>query len=115
MRPGGYEDRAVNVKDTPIGPSSFLILRAILVAWIMIVGIFVFRMMWLVWFRRAEEIVLQWTFLLSWVGFGVIVFLFLPLAIPKATRVFSILALLIASFMFGAILWMANVVVTLGT
>ena len=45
--------------------------------------------------------------------FALVVFVILPLAIPKVTRGFSTVALLIASYIFGATLWMEGLLLTL--
>lgn len=49
---------------------------------------------------------LPWLFVASWVAFAAVVLVVLPLAIPRATRGFSCVALFIASYVFGATLWM---------
>ena len=50
---------------------------------------------------------------LTWIAFGLVVFIILPLAIPRATRGFSSVALFVASYIFGITLWMEGFLLTL--
>ena len=61
----------------------------------------------------ASEKLLPWFSILSLITFGLVVLIILPLAIPKATRGFSIGALFIASYVFGATLWMESLLLAL--
>jgi hypothetical protein len=51
--------------------------------------------------------------ILTAVAFGIVVFVLLPLAIPKRTRGFASVALFVASYVFGATLWMESLLLTL--
>lgn len=97
----------MNVKDTLAGLGGLLIMGAFLVVGLAIAGIFIFGAAW------ASTKLLPWFSVLTWVAFGVVVFILLPLAIPKATRGFSSVALFIASYVFGATLWMEGLLFTL--
>ena len=61
----------------------------------------------------ASTKLLPWFFVLTWVAFAIVVFVLLPLAIPKATRGFSSVALFVAPYVFGATLWMDGLLLTL--
>jgi hypothetical protein len=104
---GGYEDRAMNVKDTLAGLGGLLIMGAFLVVGLAIAGVFIFGAAW------ASTKLLPWFSVLTRVTFGIVVFILLPLAIPKATRGFSSVALFVASYVFGATLWMKGLLLTL--
>lgn len=97
----------MNVKDTLAGLGGFLIMGAFLVVVLAVAGIFIFGAAW------ASTKLLPWFSVLTWVAFCVVVFILLPLAIPKATRGFSSIALFIASYVFGATLWMEALLFTL--
>lgn len=60
----------------------------------------------------ASSTLLPWFSVLTRIAFGLVVFVFLPLAIPRATRPFSIAALFISSYVFGATLWMESLLLT---
>jgi hypothetical protein len=90
----------MNVKDTLAGLGGLLIMGAFLVVGLAIGGVFIFGAAW------ASTKLLPWFSVLTWVAFGIVVFILLPLAIPKATRGFSSVALFVASYVFGATLWM---------
>ena len=63
-------------------------------------------MVWLI------DNLLPWVAFISQTTFKLVVFIILPLAIPKATRGFSSIALLISSFVFGVILWIQELLLT---
>ncbi len=56
---------------------------------------------------------LPWFSVFTWIALGLIVFVFLPLAIPRATRGVSSVALLVSSYVFGVTLWMYALLLTL--
>jgi hypothetical protein len=56
---------------------------------------------------------LLWFSMLTWIAFALVIFVFLPLAIPRATRGFSSIALFVSSYVFGATLWMEGFMLTL--
>ena len=70
-------------------------------------GVFIFGAAW------ASTRLLPLFGVLTLVGLALVVFVFLPLAIPRATRGFSSIALVIASYVFGAALWMGGFLLTL--
>ena len=80
---------------------------AFLVVGLAIAGIFIFGAAW------ASTTLLPWFSLLAWIAFGLVVFILLPLASPRATRGFSSVTLLIASCVFSATLWMEGPLLTL--
>lgn len=53
-----------------------------------------------------SERALPWAFVISIVGFCVVIFLLLPLAIPRKTRSFSSTSIFVISYVFGTTLWM---------
>jgi hypothetical protein len=97
----------MNVKDTVAGLGGLLIMGTFLVLSLAIAGIFIFGAAW------ASTRLLPWFSILTWVAFGLVVFILLPLAIPKATRGFSSVALFVASYVFGVTLWMEGLLFTL--
>jgi len=97
----------MNVKDTLVGLGGLLIMGAFLIVGLIIAGIFIFGAAW------ASTKLLPWFSILTWVAFALVVFILLPLAIPKATRGFSSVALFIASYVFGVTLWMEGLLFTL--
>lgn len=72
-----------------------------------IASVFIFGSAW------ASSKLLPWFSVFTWIAFALVVFIFLPLAIPRATRGFSSVALFIASYVFGATLWMEGLLLTL--
>jgi len=62
---------------------------------------------------QASAKLLPWFSVLTWIAFALVVFILLPLAIPRATRRFSSVALFVASYVFGATLWMEGLLLTL--
>lgn len=97
----------MNVKDTLAGLGGLLISGALLVAGLTIAGIFIFGVAWM------STKLLPLFSILTWVAFAIVISILLPLAIPKATRGFSSVALFIASYVFGATLWMEGLLLTL--
>lgn len=97
----------MNAKDTIAGLGGLLIMGAFLVVALAIAGLFIFGAAW------ASTKLLPWFTVLTWVAFAIVVFILLPLAIPKATRGFSSVALFVASYVFGATLWMEGLLFTL--
>lgn len=53
-----------------------------------------------------SERALPWASTVSGVVFCVVVFVLLPLAIPRATRLFSSTSIFVGSYVFGATAWM---------
>ncbi len=98
----------MNAKDTLAGIGGFLIMGAFLVVGVSIGALFLFGAAW------GSTKLLPWFSILTRVAFALVVFVLLPLAIPKATRGFSAIALLVASYVFGATLWMEGLLFTLG-
>jgi hypothetical protein len=72
-----------------------------------ILTVFIFGAAW------ASSKLLPIFSVLTWIGVALTVAVFLPLMIPKATRGFSAIALLIVSYIFGATLWMEGLLLTL--
>ncbi len=79
----------------------------LLIVGITITAVFIFGAAW------ASTKLLPWFSILTWIACGLVVFIFLPLAIPRATRGVSSLALLVASCVFGATLLMEGLLLTL--
>ena len=96
------------MKEVLIGLGGLLIWGAFAVIAVMVVTVFYYGAAW------AGVHLLPWLSILSWVTFGFVVFIVLPLAIPKVTRGFSSIALYIASYVFGVTLWMEGLLLTLG-
>jgi hypothetical protein len=97
----------MNVKEMLAGLGGLLIMGALLLVGITIGAVFIFGAAW------ASTKLLPWFSILTWIVFGLVVFIILPLAIPRATRGFSSVALFIASYVFGATLWMEGLLLTL--
>lgn len=97
----------MNVKEMLAGLGGLLIMGALLLVGITISAVFIFGAAW------ASTKLLPWFSILTWIAFGLVVFIILPLAIPRATRGFSSVALFIASYVFGATLWMEGLLLTL--
>lgn len=79
---------------------------AVLAVGLALAAIFIFGAVW------ASTELLPWFSLLTRIAFGLVVFILLPIAIPRATRGFSSVALFIASYVFGATLWMEGLLLT---
>ena len=97
----------MNTKDVLAGLGGLLIMGTLLLVGATIGAVFIFGSAW------DSSKLLPWFSVLTWIAFGLVVFVFLPLAIPKATRGFSSIALFIASYVFGATLWMEGLLLTL--
>ncbi len=100
-------DRAMNVKDMLAGLGGLLIMAAFLIVGLAITAVFIFGAAW------GSAKLLPWFSVLTWIAFAIVVLILLPLAIPRATRGFSSVALFIASYIFGATLWMEGLLLTL--
>lgn len=97
----------MNAKEVLAGIGGLLIMGAMLLVGATIGAVFILGSAW------ASSKLLPWLSVLTWIAFGLVVFVFLPLAIPRATRGFSSVALLISSYVFGATLWMEGLLLTL--
>lgn len=97
----------MNAKDVLAGLGGLLIMGAMLLVGAAIGAVFIFGSAW------ASSKLLPWFSILTWIAFGLVVFVFLPLAIPRTTRGFSSIALFVASYVFGATLWMEGLLLTL--
>jgi hypothetical protein len=80
---------------------------AILIILILVVFVFIYGGAW------VSSKLLPWFSIFTWVAFALVVFAFLPFAIPKRTRGFASVAILISSYVFGATLWMEGFLLTL--
>jgi len=96
----------MKVKEALAGFGGFLIGGAFIVLMLAIGGVIIFGLAW------ASSKLLPWLSTLTWVTLAVIVFIVLPLAIPRATRGGASIALLIACHLFGVTLWMEGLVLT---
>lgn len=97
----------MNAKEVLTGIGGLLIMGAMLLVGATIGAVFILGSAW------ASSKLLPWLSVLTWIAFGLVVFVFLPLTIPRATRGFSSVALLISSYVFGATLWMEGLLLTL--
>jgi hypothetical protein len=97
----------MNVKESLAGLGGLLFFGAFLVVSLAIGAVFISGAAW------ASAKLLPWFSSLTWITFALVVFILLPLAIPRATRGISSVALLIASYVFGATLWMEGLLLTL--
>lgn len=97
----------MKVKDKLAELSGWLIGSAVAAVGLLIAGVFIFGAAW------ASAKLLPWFVVLTEVAFGIVVFVLLPLAIPKATRGLSSVGLVVASYLFGAVLWMSSLLLTL--
>lgn len=97
----------MSVKDTLAGIGGLLIICALFLVGVAIGSIFIFGTAW------ASSKLLPWFSLLTWISLAIVIFIILPLAIPRATRSFSSIALFVASYLFGATLWMEGLLLTL--
>ena len=97
----------MNVKETLSSLGCLLIPGALILVVVTIGVAFIYGAAW------ASETLLPLFSVLALVAFGVVVFVLLPLAIPRPTRGFSSVGLLIASYVFGATLWMEGLLLTL--
>ncbi len=97
----------MGVKDTLAGLGGLLIMGALLVVGLAIGGVFIFGAAW------ASTELLLWFSVLMRITFALVVFILLPLAIPRATRGVASVALCVASYVFGATLCMEGLLLTL--
>jgi hypothetical protein len=97
----------MSVKDVAAGLGGLLLMLAFAAVGIVIVTLFFYGAAW------ASSKLLPWFSMLTWVAFAIVVFILLPLAIPRATRGFSSVAMFIASYVFGVTLWMVGLLLTL--
>jgi hypothetical protein len=97
----------MNAKHVLAGLGGLLIMAAMLLVAAAVGALFIFGSAW------ASSELLPWFSILTLIGFGFVVFIVLPLAIPRATRGFSSVALFISSYVFGATLWMEGLLLTL--
>jgi len=96
----------MNVKETFGAIAGFALLLAMAAAGIAIATAFVLGGVW------VSNYLLPWLTVISFVVFAIVIFVLLPLAIPRATRGFSSVSILIASYVFGATLWMFGLLLT---
>lgn len=97
----------MNAKEVLAGLGRSVIMGAILLVATTIAALLIFGSAW------ASSKLLPWFSALTLIAFGLVVFIILPLAIPRATRGFSSIALFILSHVFGATLWMEGLLFTL--
>ena len=97
----------MSAKSTLAGLGVVLIVGLLMIVGIAIGAVFILGSAW------ASSKLLPWFSILTWVAFGLVVVVFLPLAIPRSTRGFSSIALFVASYVFGATLWMEGLLLTL--
>ena len=97
----------MNAKEVLAGLGSLLIMGAMLLIAVAIGAVFIFGSAW------ASSKLLPWFSIFTWIAFGLVVFIVLPLAIPRPTRGFASIALFISSYVFGATLWMEGLLLTL--
>lgn len=97
----------MNLKDSATGLGGILMVLVPILATVVLGIVFIAGAAW------ASEMLLPWFSALTWFGLVVVIFVFLPLAIPRATRGFSSSALLISSHVFGVTLWMEGLLLTL--
>ena len=97
----------MSAKEVLSALGGFLILGVVSLVGITIAAVFFLGAGW------ASSKLLPIFSILSWVAFAVVVFVILPLAIPRATRGFASVVLFVASYVFGATLWMEGLLLTL--
>lgn len=96
----------MNVKETLGAIGGLALMLAIAAVGIAIVIAFILGGVW------VSKHLLPWLTVISFVVFAIVIFVLLPLAIPRATRGFSSISMLIASYVFGATLWMFGLLLT---
>lgn len=99
-------ETTVNVKETFGAIGGFALMLAFAAVGIAIISAFVLGGVWI------SKHLLPWLTFISLVVFAIVIVVLLPLAIPRATRHFSSVAILIASYIFGATLWMMGLLLT---
>ena len=97
----------MNAKEVIAGIGCLLIYCVMFFLVIAIATVFIYGSAW------ASSKLLPFFSILTRIVFGLVVFIFLPLSIPRATRGFSSIALFISSYVFGATLWMEGLLLTL--
>ncbi len=97
----------MKVKDAAATIGGLFVSVAVLGVLALLGTVFIFGSAW------VSARLLPWFSVLTWITFALAVFVFLPLAIPKATRSFSSVALLITSYVFGITLWMEGLLLTI--
>ena len=88
------------MKDTFKSIGSFLLGVGIFIGIILMAAFFIKGGLWL------SEVLYPWLSLISAIAFFICILILLPLALVRKTRGFSGLGLFIASYIFGASLWM---------
>ena len=96
----------MNVKETFGAIGGLALMLAIAAVGIAIVTAFILGGVW------VSKHLLPWLTVISFIVFAIVIFVLLPLAIPRATRGFSSVSILIASYVFGATLWMFGLLLT---
>lgn len=97
----------MSVKGVAAGLGGLLMMLAFMTIAVVIATLFIYGAAW------ASTKLLPWFSILTWVAFAIVVFVLLPLAIPRATRGFSSIAMFVASYVFGVTLWMMGLLLTL--
>ena len=96
----------MNVKEALGTIGGIALMLVIVAAGIALATAFVLGGVW------VSDHLLPWLTIISLVVFAIVVFILLPLSIPRATRGFSSIAILIASYVFGATMWMFGLLLT---
>ncbi len=95
------------VKATLAILGGLLVSVGVLFCCLVIGALFIFGGAW------VSSKLLPWFVVASSVAFVLVIFAFLPLAIPRATRGASIIGLIISSWVFGITLWMEGLLLSL--
>lgn len=96
----------MNVKETFGAIGGLVLMLVIFAAGIAMVTAIILGGVW------VSKHLLPWLTVISVVVFAIVIFVLLPLAIPRATRGFSSISIFIASYVFGATLWMFGLLLT---
>ena len=96
----------MKAKEILTGLGGFILWGVITIVGLSIAAFFIYGTAW------ASTKLLPWFSILTWIAFSLVILILLPLAIPKATRGFSSTALFVASYVFGATLWMEGFLIT---
>lgn len=97
----------MTIKDVLAGLGGVMLFVMVLLVSVGILAIFYFGSVW------ASSKLLPWFSIFTFIAFWLVVLVFLPLSIPRATRSFASVALFISSYVFGATLWMFGLLLTL--
>jgi hypothetical protein len=97
----------MSLKDTLAGIGSLLLFAAIGAAGFALLSVFYYGAAW------ASAQVLPFLSALARTSFALVLFVLIPLAIPRATRTFAAFGMLIASYVFGLTTWMTGLLLTL--